>query len=246
MKGGALVGCEVLQFFDSFISLFLAFCLYSFIGWGYESTLWAKLELRYFTNRGYLLEPFCPIYGFVSVLDWYMLKDINNPLLVLLAAMIFCSVLEYTCSYIMEKFFNKRWWDYSNYPFNLNGRISLPSSLLFGIAGLFLVKILHPMVMEKICSLSIKFREMLFFMLTAMIIVDIIITTVGLKKKSKTITSIYETTARKTEEPFIMLTQKFEPIDKYTNAQVVKVRKKYLKAKVELNSKLDRILNEQS
>lgn len=54
------------------------------------------------------------------------------------------AVLEYTTSWIMEKFFHARWWDYSNLPLNLNGRICLPASILFGVMGILILKYALP------------------------------------------------------------------------------------------------------
>src|SRR5574344_403991 len=131
----------------------LAFFVYSFIGWAYESTIWAKAEKKKFMNRGYLMGCYCPIYGFVSLLDWYVLYRFQNPASIFIVAAIVCCCLEYATSWMLEEIFHQRWWDYSNYPLNLDGRISLLSALFFGAAGLLLVKIVHPLTIRTISSL---------------------------------------------------------------------------------------------
>ena len=133
----------------SLYTYFLLFMLYSFLGWLLE-VITKLIEKNRFINRGFLIGPLCPIYGFVALLDYYALSWIKNPVAIFFMAILICCCLEYLVSWSFEKFFGERWWDYSNYAFNLNGRISLYSGLFFGVAGLFLVKVLHPAVIKLI------------------------------------------------------------------------------------------------
>ena len=97
---------------------------YSVVGWIYESTL-CSVRAHKFINRGFLNGPYCPIYGWGAVLDILILGKVQNPvLLFFLGAIVTCS-LEYFTSYIMEKLFHARWWDYSKRKFNINGRVCL-------------------------------------------------------------------------------------------------------------------------
>ena len=181
--------------FDIFILNYLAFFFYSFICWSYESTVWAKAELKRFTNRGFLLGPICPIYGFVSLLDWYALHNIKSPVMIFIVGATVCSIFEYLTSFFLEKCFNKRWWDYSNYPFNINGRISLPSSLFFGMAGLLLVKMVHPFTVDKILKLAPNVRYGIALCIAIMLFVDIVISTLSMKLRSNRVKQIYEKNA---------------------------------------------------
>lgn len=82
------------------------------------------IQFRRFINRGFLIGPYCPIYGFGSVLIGLLLsRYAGEPLVVFILAMVVCGTLEYVTSYLMEKLFHARWWDYSDKRFNLNGRI---------------------------------------------------------------------------------------------------------------------------
>jgi len=111
------------------------FFIYSCIGWLIE-ILSRILEERKIINRGFLIGPYCPIWGFGVVLMTIFLQDfVNDPIAFILLAMIVAGILEYITSYIMEKLFKAKWWDYSKYPFNLNGRITLQHLLFFGVAG---------------------------------------------------------------------------------------------------------------
>ncbi len=128
--------------------LFLCFMLFSFLGWCLE-VLYGLFELKRFVNRGFLIGPFCPIYGIGCVLLYLLLQGYaDDPIVLALLAMVICSILEYLASYLMEKIFKTRWWDYSNMKFNINGRICLEMIVPFGILGLLVVYILFPNAMN--------------------------------------------------------------------------------------------------
>lgn len=126
----------------------LEFTAYSFIGWVYETVLtsivWGK-----FAERGVLRLPLLPIYGFCSLLMILLLGRIKSiPLLFFLGGGII-TALELAASYILEYFVPYRLWDYSDWALNFDGRISLFSSIIFGILCILLVRVLHPAA-EKI------------------------------------------------------------------------------------------------
>lgn len=126
----------------------LEFTAYSFIGWVYETVLtsivWGK-----FAERGVLRLPLLPIYGFCSLLMILLLGRIKSiPLLFFLGGGII-TALELAASYILEYFVPYRLWDYSDWSLNFDGRISLFSSIIFGILCILLVRVLHPAA-EKI------------------------------------------------------------------------------------------------
>ena len=113
-----------------FLNYFLLFIIYSFLGWLIEIIV-CSISEKHFTPRGFLIGPYCPIYGFASIIMITLLnKYFNDPLIVFILSAIIASVLEYFTSYIMEKIFNARWWDYSDRKLNINGRICLENSVL--------------------------------------------------------------------------------------------------------------------
>ena len=121
---------------------FLFFIIYSFLGWLLEVTV-KLVEDQRFINRGFLIGPVCPIYGFGALLLQLLLnKYINDPWTLFIMIILTCSVLEYSTSYILEKLFHTRWWDYSRKKFNINGRICLETMIPFGIFGLIIMYIL--------------------------------------------------------------------------------------------------------
>ena len=125
--------------------IFFYFVFYSVLGWVYETVL-CSLEAGRAVNRGFLLGPYCPIYGAGAILFLILLgKEQNGILIFALGSAVACA-LEYLTSFVMEKVYGKRWWDYSQRFMNLNGRICLAGALAFGIFAVILIKILHPAV----------------------------------------------------------------------------------------------------
>ena len=129
---------------------FILFMIYSFIGWCME-VLTVLIPKKKFVNRGFLIGPYCPIYGYVCLLIIILLKNnLDDPLALFLKAIVICSLLEYFTSFFMEKLFNARWWDYSNKKFNINGRICLETMLPFGILACLVMYVLNPFFESKI------------------------------------------------------------------------------------------------
>ena len=122
------------------------FIIYSIIGWIVE-TSYVYISTKKFVDRGFLVGPYCPIYGSGAVLMiLYLTQYKDNILTVFILSTVICSILEYLTSYIMEVLFKTRWWDYSTQKFNLNGRICGKNSLLFGLAGILVIYIIHPVI----------------------------------------------------------------------------------------------------
>lgn len=129
---------------NTFLYYFLLFMIYSFVGWLMEVFVFLVQEKK-FINRGFLIGPYCPIYGFCSVLMILTFgKYISTPIALFIMAAFICTFFEYITSYIMEKLFHTRWWDYSNVSFNINGRVCLHNSILFGLLGVALLYIVNP------------------------------------------------------------------------------------------------------
>ena len=127
----------------------LLFVIYAFIGWLWE-VLISFIQYRRFINRGFLIGPYIPIYGFggqIATLFFSSLavgEGLRGVLITVVSTGIICSILEYFTSFIMEKIFNNRWWDYSDMPLNINGRICLIYSIAFGIGCTLTLRSINP------------------------------------------------------------------------------------------------------
>lgn len=126
----------------------LYFFLYAFIGWLME-TVYAFFVLGGFHKRGFLLGPICPLYGFGALILLLVLKNYKNKgfKLFFLAAIIF-SAFEYITGYALDALFKLKFWDYSQDFLNINSRVSLMYSLIWGMIAVIFFKIIHPF-MEK-------------------------------------------------------------------------------------------------
>lgn len=122
------------------------FVIYSFFGWCLE-VVYQAVEHRKFINRGFLNGPYCPIYGFGAVIVIFSLLPISENIIVLYVGSVFLtSALEFLTGFVLEKIFTQHWWDYSEEKFNIGGYICLKFSLLWGVACLVVVRIVHPMI----------------------------------------------------------------------------------------------------
>lgn len=126
------------------------FFIYSFIGWILEVIVVLFLEKR-LVNRGFLMMPILPIYGFGAVLISIIFKNENYYWVnIALIGGFIATSLELVSSYILKDIFNLKLWDYSKMKYNFQGRISLITSLFFMIGSVLIVKILNPIFERKI------------------------------------------------------------------------------------------------
>lgn len=154
----------------------LYFTIYSFLGWVCEST-YCSIGQKKLVNRGFLNGPFCPIYGFGALLVISILSPfVNNIPVLFIASIIVTSTLEYITSYVLEKIFHMSWWDYSTYKYNINGRVCLQNSLMFGLLSLFVMLVIHPAIDDFVASINIKVAFALSVLFATYFIVDTIIT----------------------------------------------------------------------
>lgn len=131
------------------------FFIYSFLGWLLE-TLYAYIVLGYFNNRGFLIGPICPIYGFgmlilIVALSRYKKQNVK----LFFIASIVLTYFEYITGFVLDAIFNLKWWDYSNTLFNINGRICLNFAFIWGIIAIIVVNYIHPLI-EKISNKFFK------------------------------------------------------------------------------------------
>lgn len=154
----------------------LYFYIYSFFGWLVESIYCSALEQK-IINRGFLNGPICPVYGvgaLVVILGLYPYKD--NIMAVFLLSIILTSTVEYITGTILEKIFKTSWWDYSKHKFNIQGKVCLLNSILFGILSVIIIEIVHPSIVDIIDESNkyILYIILIFAIITT--IIDLIIT----------------------------------------------------------------------
>lgn len=154
---------------------FYIFIIYSFLGWLMEVLL-VSFQQRKITARGFLIGPWCPIYGFGALFVTLLLKKYyEDPIVLFIMSFLLGTILEYITSYLMEKIFKARWWDYTNHKFHINGRVSLTTSLGFGLLGVILVYVFNPFFLKIISNIpNILFNTVMIIILL-IFISDVII-----------------------------------------------------------------------
>ena len=160
---------------DFTINLILVFFVFSFVGWCIEVTLKYR-QFGRFINRGFLIGPWLPIYGCGAALITLTVagltpveKGIGTTFAI---SLIVCGLIEYLASYFMEKKFHARWWDYSQKPMNLHGRVWIGNLILFGIGGVAIIHIVNPILYGLFDSLSLVSREIIAGCLSVIFLAD--------------------------------------------------------------------------
>ena len=159
----------------SFWELYLMFWTFSIIGWMMEVVVCAIID-KQIVNRGFFVGPYCPIYGFGATLMLLLSGFKDHPFICFFLALILCSALEYFASFILEKIFKVRWWDYSNYKYHINGRICLINALAFGALGVLFTRYLNPLYFSVIRKLSDNTITIIGIVVLVITLVDIIFT----------------------------------------------------------------------
>ena len=218
---------------EKILFYFVLFIIYSFVGWLIEVVRVSTKEKK-FINRGFMLGPYCPIYGYGAlIMIFYLERYKDNILTVFLLGVVLCSIIEYLVSYIMEKLFSARWWDYSNRKLNINGRVCLDNAIAFGLMGILLVYYINPFLTNLLLKINTKILNIISITLIIIFIVDFIIsftTTYKLKNSFKKIKK------DSTEEISTKIRETIE--NKLLNRRILKA---YPIFKSELISKLNNI-----
>jgi len=172
--------------FEKIKIYFFSFMLYCFIGWIYE----VILEFSYghgFVNRGFLHGPYLPVYGFGALLILFTIQPFSKqkiklgkvlvtPLITFLLIFLLTSVVEYCAGVILDVFFNKRLWDYSDEILNINGLVCLMASLKFATGGTVFLYLLQPWFEKLVYKIPKVFGNVLFFCLFVVILSDFLFT----------------------------------------------------------------------
>lgn len=155
---------------------FLYFAIYSVLGWVCE-TVYCSVIQRKFVNRGFLNGPVCPIYGVGAVLVIFLLQPAaGNIVLLFVSGLVVTTVLEYLTSVLLEKLFHMKWWDYSHFKLQINGRVCLLNSMMFGALSVFVMLVLHPRVKNLVGLIPVVLVPWVSLVIAAVFISDTIVT----------------------------------------------------------------------
>lgn len=189
-------------------SLIMVFFVCSLGGWIYEVIL-SYFKFHKFINRGFLVGPLCPIYGFGSVLGLLIFCNsktfeshlpanlILKAIAIFFFASIISTILEYFSSWLMEKLFNNRWWDYSNVKFNINGRVCLLGSIGFGFGVLLVIYVVMPLLGRAFTHIPPNILRTVDIILITITILDTIVSFKIISKFKTLSNSVNEDTTDK-------------------------------------------------
>ncbi len=136
--------------------IFMNFYVFSFFGWIYESAF-VSIRDHKLINRGFLNGPLLPLYGTGATLVYILLRPLEpHPSLLFICGMVIATVAEYIVAILLEKLTHAKWWDYSNEPYNFQGRVALIPSLFWGFLSIFLFDFLEPLVIKIINFIPVK------------------------------------------------------------------------------------------
>ena len=162
----------------NFYTMFLIFFIYSVLGYIVESLSVSIDKKKAILSRGFLIGPYLPIFGFGGLFMTLTLEKYSKDLIALfIMSMASCLILEYLSSYLLEKLFKLRWWDYSEKRFNLNGRICLEVGVMFGVAGIISIKFINPVIRKVLKLMPNKILIAITIILALIILIDFAIST---------------------------------------------------------------------
>ncbi len=212
---------------------FVEFIFYSFLGWVWESIYCSANEKKW-ADRGFLFGPVCPIYGscvvVVSIL-FSLIKPLSSPDFPVWGIFIICfigsAVAEYATSWVLEKRFHARWWDYSKLPLNINGRICLPVSIAFGLAGVAVVKFLIPAVEGVHAVVNPVVYELLAIIIAMIFGADFALTEASLNALLKDVEKMHEEFNIRAQERYEKVTSAPKVIEQKLKEEKEQMEERY-------------------
>ena len=163
------------------------FLIYSCTGWGLE-VIFAAATTGQLVNRGFLNGPVCPIYGFGMIIVLFALTPLQGSVLLLyIGGVILPSALELVGGWALYKLYHTRWWDYSDFPFNIGGYICLEFSLLWGVGTLVVMRIVHPVVAGLVDIVPPFVGFVVMCVLYAVYAADVVVTAFAASGLAKTL-----------------------------------------------------------
>ena len=169
---------------EYWVNVILQFFIFGFTGWCMEVALKYRQYHR-FINRGFLTGPILPIYGFGVDLITVIVGDLasveSGVVMTFALSLVICGVVEYLTSFALEKIFHARWWDYSQKPMNLHGRVWIGNLVLFGLAGVAIIHIVNPMLFSALDRVPAGTRRATAVILLTVLAADYVITYFVLK-----------------------------------------------------------------
>ena len=177
---------------NTFFQLLTYFVIYSFLGWILESIVRTICERR-IINTGFLIGPFCPIYGFGAIIMILFLDRFkNNIFLLFFISIIILTLWEYIVGVLLEKLFHTKYWDYSDHKCNYKGRICLTNSIAWGVLGVLFINYIHPFMIQILGHVDFMYIAIIATIIAVILLIDAIISVIKVKNIKSTLEKIEE------------------------------------------------------
>ncbi|MDD3402534.1 MAG: hypothetical protein PHQ72_04135 [Hespellia sp.] len=174
----------------SFYLLLSYFFIYGILGWCTEVG-YAGVKQGKFVNRGFLNGPICPIYGVGICIVVTLLTPLKDNLILLyITSTILVTILEGVTGYAMDKIFHNKWWDYSNQPLNIGGYVCLVFSLVWGVACVFVVDFIHPLIAMLVEHIPFIVLVIALVIFSIALFADLYVTSAAIFKLNKRLESM--------------------------------------------------------
>lgn len=229
-----------------FYYLVFYFIAYSIGGWAVESIYRSICEKR-LINSGFMYGPYCPIYGFGTLIMILILQNLKGDItLLFVVSFVVLSIWEYFVGVYLEKVYHAKYWDYSNHKINFKGRICLTNSVYWGILGVVFTLFIHPAMAHAVSPIPMNIVFWVDWIVGMTMLTDFIISSIrtheiskklaqikalGEKIKEKLSKAIANTQANKTENK------------KLSDADLEQLELQHNKLRVKLYKQLSRIKN---
>ena len=174
--------------FDKIVYYVLMFFIYSAIGWAVESTyrtigeyITSGRKVFKIINTGFLYGPICPIYGTGALVFEILVLPFSSPpakrwWLVILIGAVFADIVEYLTSFLMEKLFHARWWDYSEEFLNIKGRICFKHTCYWGLFSFLFCYLISPVYTYMISFIPQKMYLPMLIVILIIFVFDLALT----------------------------------------------------------------------
>ena len=182
------------------------FIIYSFLGFIIETIFGMLTKGVVESRQSCLYGPFCCIYGLgAAVMIPGLQKFKKRNWTLFLAGAVEGSIVEYIISWVGEMIFHIKWWDYSNMPFDINGRICLLFTIFWGLLALVLIRLINPYIERFIDKIPAKLFGITTIVGTILLMIDLLITAFGLQVFYTRFTNTYNLNLK--EEKYLMVSQ---------------------------------------
>lgn len=148
--------------------------IYSLLGYIYE-VFYQRVIFKKWVNPGFLHGPYCLMSGIYSLIIIYLLNGYyNDPFVIFVFGTIISCLIEYYVSYLFEKIFKCKFWDYSGYKYNINGRICINKNILDGFLSLIIIYVFNPLLNYVIRYIDMLYLKYICICLMFIILIDFI------------------------------------------------------------------------